>query len=121
MAGTRRVPREVDLDELARLSVLVDKYQMLEAVEVFSDIWIKRLETEIPQTYTWEMRQWLRISWVFSRADLFTQVTRIVGRECDTHLQEDLEDLDMVPRIPARIIGTIALHQPLLILARIYG
>ena len=119
MAGTRRVPREVNLDKLARLSVLVDKYQMLEAVEVFSDIWIKGIEAEIPQTYTWEMRQWLGISWVFSRTDLFKQATRIVGRECDADLQDELENPDMVPQIPMRIIGTIALHQPLLILARI--
>jgi hypothetical protein len=119
MAGTRRVPRRVNLDELARLSVLVDKYQMLDAVEVFSDIWIKHLKPKIPETYTWYTLQWLGISWVFSRANLFKQMTRIVGRECDTDLKDDLECPDMVPQIPVRIIGTIALHQPLLILARI--
>jgi len=43
---TRKVPRCVTLDMLAKLAVLVNYYQMHEAVEPFSDSWITNLVQE---------------------------------------------------------------------------
>ena len=48
---TRRVPKTIDLDTLAKISVLVDCYDCVEVVEMVSDIWIKELEQSVPKTY----------------------------------------------------------------------
>jgi hypothetical protein len=40
----RQLPGKVSLEMLTRISVLVDKYQMVEAVEVFSSGWIARFK-----------------------------------------------------------------------------
>ncbi|KAF4629274.1 hypothetical protein G7Y89_g8873 [Cudoniella acicularis] len=45
---TRKVPRRVSLRALSRLSILVDKYQMLGVVELFSDTWIQFLKKDLP-------------------------------------------------------------------------
>lgn len=67
---SRRVPREVSLDALTQVSILVDKYQMVEAVEVPSDVWIEKLRKTIPDVYSsksTEVHRWLAIPWVFRK------------------------------------------------------
>jgi hypothetical protein len=43
------VPRKVSLDLLTQMSILVDKYQMMAAVEILSDAWIEELKKDIPE------------------------------------------------------------------------
>jgi hypothetical protein len=45
------VPRKVSLDLLTQISILVDKYQMMAAVEILSDAWIEELKKDIPEVY----------------------------------------------------------------------
>ncbi len=47
---TRKVPNEVSLEVLTTLSVLVDKYQMLEIVELHVRLWLPALENLLPKS-----------------------------------------------------------------------
>ena len=49
--SNRRVSRQVSLEMMTNLSILVDKYQMLEAVEVFCDAWIEDLKVNLPEQF----------------------------------------------------------------------
>ncbi|RYP50230.1 hypothetical protein DL768_004214 [Monosporascus sp. mg162] len=75
------VPRSVSLEMLAKIAVLVDYYKCHEAVAMFSEIWIKALEGQVPAECSRELILWLVISRVFSRADIFTAMTRTAMRQ----------------------------------------
>jgi hypothetical protein len=76
----RQVPRQVNLQIMTDLSVLVDKYQMLEVVELYAEIWMSTLKMCVPNFFTADLLPWLSISWVFGLADQFKQITRIAMR-----------------------------------------
>jgi hypothetical protein len=74
---TRKVARSVSLEMLAKLAVLVDYYECLEVVEVFSEIWIDQLEKGLPTTYSRDLILWICISWVFRHPLRFNVATGI--------------------------------------------
>lgn len=76
----RAVPRQVTLKVMTELSVLVDKYQMLEVVELYVEVWMNTLKTSVPMFFTADLLAWLSISWVFGLADIFKQISRIAMR-----------------------------------------
>lgn len=76
----RAVPRAVTLKTMTELSVLVDKYQMLEVVELYAEVWMNTLKTSVPMFFTADLLAWLSISWVFGLADIFKQISRIAMR-----------------------------------------
>lgn len=76
----RQVPRHVNLKTMTELSVLVDKYQMLEVVELYVEMWMSTLKTSVPMFFTADLLPWLSISWVFGLADIFKQISRIAMR-----------------------------------------
>lgn len=78
---TRSVPRHVDLKMLTKLAVLVDFYDCHETVEVFSDLWVDSLKGDIPTKLSKDLIRWLCISWVFQKAILFRDLTRIALRQ----------------------------------------
>ena len=105
----RRVPRNVSLNQFAQISILVDKYQMAEAVEVISDVWIKSLERNMPTSYdpdlvgpATEVHHWLGISWVFGKADQFKAITQLIVFGCGPDFDLNVEGS---PPIPVMIIG----------------
>ncbi|RYP91871.1 hypothetical protein DL770_001993 [Monosporascus sp. CRB-9-2] len=75
------VPSSVNLEMLAKIAVLVDYYQCHEAVYMFSELWIKALEGQVPAECSRELILWLVVSRVFGRADMFTAITRTAMRE----------------------------------------
>ncbi|OAQ78436.1 hypothetical protein VFPBJ_06557 [Purpureocillium lilacinum] len=95
----KKVPRTVDFEMMAKIAVIVDYYQCHEALEVFSDMWLKELKRTIPlpEVYTREAVLWLHISHVLSDEETFRTVTKVLQR----HLTEPLHTLDLP--IPARI------------------
>lgn len=99
----RQVSREVPLKTLSELAVLIDKRQMLESVEIYSDFWIQALEKDLPNVYHCkkDIMSWLFISWVFQKEDIFRDMTRITERECDDSVDDDVRYLP----IPSFIIG----------------
>ncbi|KAE9378231.1 hypothetical protein N431DRAFT_435404 [Stipitochalara longipes BDJ] len=97
----RRVPRKIDLDLVNRISILVDKYQMAEAVGMVSDVWIDNLRNDIPKEYdpnVIEVHRWLAISWVFGRGDVFKTITKLVQCNCYSDLEFRLEDNLPIPK-----------------------
>ena len=102
---TRKVPRNIPLYFLADLAHLVNYYNLHEAVELFSDTWVAWTRQNLTlNSYDPEVvLRWLFISWVFQKGDDFEKMTRILIRESDDGLEDDIKD-EQVP-IPASIIG----------------
>lgn len=77
----RQVPREVTLEVLTALSILVDKYQMHEVVELYVEIWMVHLKPRVPKFFSPEFYKWLSIAWVFKLEAEFKHLTWIAIRE----------------------------------------
>lgn len=109
----RQVSRRLDLDILCIIAILTDKYQMVEALEAFSEGWIKHLELSMPVRYFTRVdkdhvHKRIGISWVFSKRTEFTKMTSFVQKYCcdDLHKLIGQEGLP----IPDIVIGTVRMH-----------
>ncbi|KFY53145.1 hypothetical protein V496_07855 [Pseudogymnoascus sp. VKM F-4515 (FW-2607)] len=106
---TRRVPRKITLDTLTKLATLINYYQLHEAVEIFSDMWLADLKQKsFPTSYDSEVIPWLFVSWVFLMRDEFAQLTRILVNESDDRWEDDIGKNLL---IPASIINEIQEHR----------
>lgn len=93
----RKVPRQVDLDDLSKLAVLVSKFEMLSTVEFFSDTWIDSLQRGgLPKTYNEDVLQLVFVFWVFDRPDEFREMTRLAQRESTEKLEDDVGDIPIL-------------------------
>ncbi|KID64478.1 hypothetical protein MAN_06652, partial [Metarhizium hybridum] len=72
----REVPHSVDIEALAKFSVLVDYYDCHEITEFFADIWIEDLQLCLPTVYGRDSTIWLFVSWVFSSENIFIYLRR---------------------------------------------
>ncbi|PGH09681.1 hypothetical protein AJ80_07632 [Polytolypa hystricis UAMH7299] len=77
---SRRVPRILDLDDLLEAAILVDKYDLHEAVEVFSEMWIRHLEGSLPTTYCDDVICWMCISSVFRHSPILKAMTKLAWK-----------------------------------------
>ncbi|BCS29569.1 uncharacterized protein APUU_71139S [Aspergillus puulaauensis] len=100
---TRQVPRVVSKEMLIEIAVLVDYFECYKAVEVFFDMWITAIEPH-PEERVVEMRDWVFISWVFSKKTIFEQTTLAVIRRYPTVIPAQGLPL------PARILGLSLSH-----------
>lgn len=73
---TRKVPRSLDLEMLAKVSVLVDDFECHEEVEVFLDIWLSHLPKSLPTEYNRDLVLWILISSIFRQSAQFKSATR---------------------------------------------
>ncbi|KFY42445.1 hypothetical protein V494_02402 [Pseudogymnoascus sp. VKM F-4513 (FW-928)] len=73
---TSKVPRSLDLEMLAKVSVLVDDFECYEAVGVFVDIWLEHLPIPLPAEYNRDLVLWMLVSSVFRKPKLFESTTR---------------------------------------------
>jgi hypothetical protein len=78
---TKQVPRTVDLQTMKNIAILVDKYQLQEAVVLYGVLWIDKLRESLPQSFSPEISPWLSIAWVFRLSVEFKHLTRIAQRE----------------------------------------
>lgn len=101
----RQVPRVVPLKLLSIISIVVDKYQLQDAISAFSDIWLESVPDEYPlvwgdESALSESLLWLGISWVFRDADTFKDInSRIIYYgvdDLDMSLCEDLPIPDII-------------------------
>jgi hypothetical protein len=83
----RRVPRLINLEMLAKLAVLVDYYECLEVVEVFSPDWIAHLKQKEPMPYSRDTVLWIWISIGFRQSDLFHTATSAALRHSGDPIQ----------------------------------
>ena len=84
---TRSVPKEVNLETLAKIAVIVDIYECAEAVEVFTDMWIAHLRDTLPSLYSRETMLWICISWVFRHSDTFQSATSAAIKHSNSPIQ----------------------------------
>lgn len=102
-----QVPRKVSFSMLTHLSILIDKYQMLEAVQTFADCWIidDEITNSLPTSFaSSNLLPWLTISWVFNLPDKFKQLTKISIQESNYKIREGIHDGHDLP-IPDIVIG----------------
>jgi hypothetical protein len=99
----RKVPRQVSLDDLSKLAVLVSKFEMLSTVEFFSDTWIDNLQIGgLPRSYNENVLPLVFVFWVFDRPDEFREMTRLAQRESTEKLEEDLGEIPILHGIIGR-------------------
>ncbi|KAF4629275.1 hypothetical protein G7Y89_g8872 [Cudoniella acicularis] len=107
---TRQVPLEVDLKTLTGLSILIDKYQMLEALELYVDMWVEGLQRSLPNSFTTDFLSWLNVAWVLKLPVEFEYLTRIAVRESRGEIggenRQEPEDLPIPDSILVKIEET---------------
>ena len=95
----RDVPRLVSLEMLVQVAMIVDYYQCLESVEVYTDMWLEGLRSDFPTVYGRDCILFLFTSWALSKQDMFRDMTRLALR----HSQKLIEVHDFP--IPADVLG----------------
>ena len=75
---SRQVPRNLDLQMLAKVATIVDYYECYEIFEPFSEIWYSQIQKSItPKTINKDLTLLLLVSWVFGWSKEFMAVTKI--------------------------------------------
>lgn len=118
---TRRVPHYLGFGQLIKLASLIDYYQILEAVDMWFDVWLFDFDFEIgdscqePGKYVHGIAmKHLWLSWVFRKSNEFSTITRALQHlgEVDAEWEEvygvdselEQEEADKLP-IPQTILG----------------
>ncbi|KAL2153966.1 hypothetical protein VTH82DRAFT_2642 [Thermothelomyces myriococcoides] len=96
-----QVPQNLMPEMLCKVSVLVDYYRAHEAVRFHGMVWIDQVDHLVPWRYGRDLIFWLCISWVFKKARIFEQVTKIAI----SGSPESVSALDLP--IPAPVIRRI--------------
>ncbi|KAF4962827.1 hypothetical protein FSARC_9110 [Fusarium sarcochroum] len=73
----RSVPRQLPLEMLAKVAVIVDYYDCLEAVETFAEIWVNAMAKSQSDVYGKDSMLWLLVSWVFRHRAIFEKMARL--------------------------------------------
>ncbi|KAK3309386.1 uncharacterized protein B0T15DRAFT_405605 [Chaetomium strumarium] len=76
-----KVPKSVDVETLAQVALLVDRFHVFDAVEVYAERWISKLEDTIPRAYNRDLVLWLYISYVFRHSGIFKVVTKLAAAQ----------------------------------------
>ncbi|KAI0383036.1 hypothetical protein F5Y04DRAFT_251680 [Hypomontagnella monticulosa] len=71
------VPREIDLEEFAKLAVLVDYYRCHEVVSIYADIWKSKLSVCVPTKCNREFILWLVVALVFQFKDTLKHMQEV--------------------------------------------
>ena len=84
----RRVPRRVSKSQLIEIAILVDKYELHEVCELFTDMWfadVYGVHWDNPPLPT----EWIYLSYVFGKADEFKQATRLAILNCGPEFEDE--------------------------------
>ncbi|KAK0619421.1 hypothetical protein B0T14DRAFT_432395, partial [Immersiella caudata] len=73
----RQVPKKVSLEMLAKIAIIVDYYQIHEALQIIASLWINALKESLPDSPGRDVTLWILVSLVFGDATVFRQVTKI--------------------------------------------
>ncbi|RKL37918.1 hypothetical protein BFJ72_g7378 [Fusarium proliferatum] len=97
----RDIPKSLSLEMLVKVAMIVNYYDCLESVELYADIWLEGLESEVATFYGRDCVLWMFISWVFSEPIMFRNMTQLAL----THSQKLIEAEDFP--VPADILEEI--------------
>ena len=84
---THQVPRSVSLDLLTKIATSVDYLECLDLIEPFADGWINALKKGAAATYSKALIQWLCVSLIFRKENLFAALTRTAIRQAKGPIQ----------------------------------
>lgn len=82
-----KVPKAVDLNTLAQIALFVDRFQLFDAVEVYGERWISKLDERLPEVYNRDLVLWVYVSYVFRQAEVFRAVTKTAAVGSDGPLR----------------------------------
>ncbi|KAE8453984.1 hypothetical protein EG329_007760 [Mollisiaceae sp. DMI_Dod_QoI] len=77
----RQVPKQINLKLATKLAIIVDKYLVLEPVEIYVRQWLSSLRKWMPEGFNSNILPWLCVSWVFRMEDDFQWISRMAVRE----------------------------------------
>ncbi|KAI4696593.1 uncharacterized protein J4E88_000770 [Alternaria novae-zelandiae] len=79
----RQVPKELSLELLAKVAMLVDYYQCWEAFDLIANLWVTNAQRKhrVPYTYGRELMMWMLVSWVFKLDTVFDSTTNVALRK----------------------------------------
>ncbi|KAL9107186.1 MAG: hypothetical protein Q9227_007886 [Pyrenula ochraceoflavens] len=99
-----RIPEVISFEDLVHVGVLVDKYELHEAVEDCARAWISRLQDQAPrrpEQFGPNVVKWIFVSWVFRSKIIFQVVTKLAIRSSQKQL--DTQELP----VPREVIGEL--------------
>lgn len=71
------IPRSLDLEMLAKVAVLVDYYECVEAMDMIIDSWVQGLKGRIPTTYCRDLILWLCVVTAFRLPKEYQEATAV--------------------------------------------
>lgn len=78
---TRSVPRQINLNMLAKVAVLVDYYGIHEGVEPWPETWMSNSSLRITEShYSTALLHKIMVSWVFRSRETFRETTAVAIR-----------------------------------------
>ncbi|KAH6674272.1 hypothetical protein B0J14DRAFT_653575 [Halenospora varia] len=100
----RQVPKKIELQTMGSLAIIVDKYQLLECMELYRDVWLPDLNTQLPTSFDNTLLEWLSIAWAFRLPEQFKHLTRVAQRGSLSNLASDGQEVP-IPDIVLRHIA----------------
>ncbi|KAG4440524.1 hypothetical protein IFR05_003994 [Cadophora sp. M221] len=95
----RQVPNQVSVKVMTGLSILVDKYQMHEIVELYVRTWMPELKKSLPAKLDSTLLSWISICYVFRISAEYQHVTRLAKLESCSPLGTDGEHDFPIPSL----------------------
>jgi len=76
-----KVPKSLEggIDLLAKIALFVDRFGLLDAVEVYAERWIAKLSASLPAEYSRDLILWLYTSHVFRDPEIFNKVSKTLA------------------------------------------
>lgn len=102
----KKIPRKVNLELFAKITIIADYYKCKDAIGFFSDVWLddlnsnSDLQNRIACTFSRDLMLWLWISWMFRRAEQFKQSTAVAMK----YSKAQITSLGLP--LPARLISS---------------
>jgi hypothetical protein len=84
---TKAIPSTISLEMLCKIAVLVDYYEVHDALSFFASVWIETLRGSLPICYERDLILWICVSSVFGNATILEPVTKIAIKESPEKLR----------------------------------
>lgn len=72
---SRKVPKTIGLRTFVAIAILVDKYQLLETIDVYADRWFPTLWASAEYQTPVGLAKWIFLSWLFKKSFQFEMLT----------------------------------------------
>ncbi|CAK7565585.1 MAG: hypothetical protein SEPTF4163_003504 [Sporothrix epigloea] len=77
--GKDRVPKAISLEALARIAVVIDKFKLQHAVDIYADRWVDALGHPSARNSPRELTLWIYIAYVFQHDNIFQEATKLAA------------------------------------------